>query len=239
MTRIVPIPAVDIRGGRCVQLVQGDFGRETTYGDDPLAMAQYWQAQGAERLHVVDLDGARDGQRANAQVIQRLIEALDIPVQVGGGIRSLETARGLLDQGADRVVVGTAAAEQPEALADWVAALGTEHMIVGVDARNGLVATHGWRQTSSLHAVEFCKALSDLGIRRVLYTDIDRDGMLSGPNVPATREVARITRVIASGGISLSEHLRQLADAGAEAAVIGTALYDGRLRLREAQAVAC
>src|ERR1700736_4986022 len=136
MTRnFQPIPAVDIRGGRCVQLVPGDFARETAYGDDPAEMARHWQAQGAARLHVVDLDGARDGVRGNAAAIARLIEAGRIPVRVGGGIRSLETAREVLEQGADRVVVGTTAAQRPEGLAEWIEALGSERLIVGVDAR--------------------------------------------------------------------------------------------------------
>jgi len=232
-----PIPAVDIRGGRCVQLVQGDFARETTYGHDPAEMARYWQAQGAQRLHVVDLDGARDGVRTNAGVIATLIEAVEIPVQVGGGIRSLETARVLLEQGADRVVVGTAAAEAPDALAEWIAALGAERLIVGVDARNARVATHGWQQLTDLDVPAFCKVLAMLGVRRVLYTDVGRDGMLGGPDVEGTRAVARILSVLASGGVSSADQLRSLADAGAEGAIIGTALYAGRLSLSDALAV--
>jgi phosphoribosylformimino-5-aminoimidazole carboxamide ribotide isomerase len=229
-----PIPAVDIRGGRCVRLVQGDFARETRYADDPAEMARHWAAEGATRLHVVDLDGARDGVRANAETIARLIAAVSIPVQVGGGVRSLATARELLDQGAARVVFGTAAAEHPELVAGWVAELGAEQVIVGVDARQGRVATRGWQHVSDLVVREFCQQLVDAGVVRVLYTDVGRDGMLAGPDVEGTRVLAAIVRVIGSGGVSRVEHLRALAEAGAEGAIIGTALYEGRLTLREA-----
>jgi phosphoribosylformimino-5-aminoimidazole carboxamide ribotide isomerase len=232
-----PIPAVDIRGGRCVRLVQGDFARETAYSDDPAEMARHWQAQGALRLHVVDLDGARDGVRGNEAAISKLIQAVEIPVQVGGGVRSLKTARELLEQGADRVVVGTAAAERPEALAEWIEALGAQRLIVGVDARNARVATHGWQNLTDLDVQGFCQVLLDAGVRRVLYTDVGRDGMLSGPDIEGTRAVAKILDVLASGGVSSVDHLRALAGAGAEGAIIGTALYEGRLKLSDALAV--
>jgi phosphoribosylformimino-5-aminoimidazole carboxamide ribotide isomerase len=227
------IPSIDIRGGRCVRLVQGDFARETTYGDDPVAMAEHWQAQGAARLHVVDLDGARDGIRANAALIERLIASVAIPVQVGGGVRSLEGARALLAAGADRVVMGTAAVEHADQIRPWLLALGHERVIVAVDARDDRVAARGWQTVSDLALLPFCQALADLGVQRVLYTDVARDGGLDGPNIARTRQVAQVLRVIASGGVSTIEHLRQLADAGAEAAVIGTALYTGALKLEE------
>ncbi|MDQ6672271.1 MAG: 1-(5-phosphoribosyl)-5-[(5-phosphoribosylamino)methylideneamino]imidazole-4-carboxamide isomerase [Chloroflexota bacterium] len=231
-----PIPAVDIRGGRCVQLVQGDFARETVYGDDPAEMALHWQSQGAQRLHVVDLDGARDGTRGNTRAIAKLLQAAEIPVQVGGGIRSLHAARALLEDGADRVVVGTAAAERPDALAEWIEALGAERLIVGVDARNARVATHGWQNLTDLDVEGFCRVLAEAGVRRVLYTDVGRDGMLDGPDVDGTRSVARILGVLASGGVSTASHLRALADAGAEGAIIGTALYAGQLTFSDALA---
>src|SRR5207244_2637761 len=145
MAAFTPIPAIDIRGGRCVRLVQGDFFREKSYAHDPVEMARHWQAEGAERLHVVDLDGARDGLRGNARVIRQLIDSVEIPVQVGGGLRSISMAKTLLEEGADRVVVGTAAAEHPDALSEWVSALGAERLIVGVDARDGRIATRGWK----------------------------------------------------------------------------------------------
>jgi phosphoribosylformimino-5-aminoimidazole carboxamide ribotide isomerase len=233
-----PIPAVDIRGGRCVRLVQGDFSRETRYADDPVEMARHWEARGAQRLHVVDLDGARDGARANASVIARLLQAVRIPVQVGGGIRSLETARALLDDGADRVIVGTAAVEQPEMLAEWTDAL-HEHLVVGVDARNGKVATHGWLNVTDLDVVSLCERLAQQGVKRVVYTDVSRDGVLGGPNVETTRELGKILKVIGSGGVATVEHLKALAEAGAEGAIIGTALYEGRINLQEALTAVC
>jgi phosphoribosylformimino-5-aminoimidazole carboxamide ribotide isomerase len=234
-----PIPAVDIRAGRCVRLVEGDFSRETAYADDPAAMARHWEAQGAQRLHAVDLDGARDGVRTNAAIISRLVAAVQIPVQVGGGIRSLETAKTLLGEGVDRVVIGTAAAQHPEALTEWVAGLGAEHLLVGVDARHGRLATHGWQTQTDLDVLTFCKLLIRLGVMRVLYTDVGRDGRLAGPDVEGTREIARVVRVIGSGGVSSIEHLKALAEAGAEGAIVGTALYEGRFSLSEAMAVAC
>jgi phosphoribosylformimino-5-aminoimidazole carboxamide ribotide isomerase len=233
---IEAIPAIDIRGGRCVRLVQGDFGRETTYGDDPVAMARHWQDEGATRLHVVDLDGARDGVRANAALIERLIANLGIPVQVGGGVRTLDDARDLLAAGADRVVMGTTAVEHANQIRPWLLALGAERVIVAVDARGERIASRGWQNVSDLELVPFCQALADLGVQRVLYTDVARDGVLDGPNIDLTRRVAQVLNTIASGGVSRVEHLKALAEAGAEAAVIGTALYTGALRLEEALA---
>ncbi len=239
MTSFTPIPAIDVRGGRCVRLVGGDFWRETRYAEDPAEMARHWQAEGAQRLHVVDLDGARDGVRANAEVIRRLLGSVQIPVQVGGGVRTLETAKELAAEGAARVVIGTRAAEEPEAIASWVAALGADQLIVGVDARGGRVATHGWQTVTDLDVLPFCQVLKDHGVQRVLYTDVARDGRLLGPDIEGTRAVARLMQVIGSGGVSTVEHLGELAAAGAEAAIIGTALYEGRLKLRDALASAC
>ncbi len=151
-----------------MRLVEGDFARETRYADDPAEMARHWAAEGAQRLHVVDLDGARDGVRANADVIRRLLGSVQIPVQVGGGIRTLEAAKELLAEGAARVVIGTIAAEQPETMSKWIEALGAEHVVVGVDARGGRVATHGWQNVTDLDALKFCQLLKDRGVERVL-----------------------------------------------------------------------
>jgi len=239
MASFTPIPAIDIRGGRCVRLAQGDYARETTYGDDPVDMARRWQAEGAQRLHVVDLDGARDGIRANARVIQRVLQAVAIPVQVGGGIRASATVQSLLDEGAARVVVGTLAAEDPDEIAQWVRTYGSGSIIVGVDARSGRVATHGWRQVTDLDVPSFCQLLKECGVERVLYTDVARDGRLAGPDVDGTKAVAGVLKVIGSGGVTTVAHLRALAEAGAEGAIIGTALYEGRLKLGDALATAC
>jgi phosphoribosylformimino-5-aminoimidazole carboxamide ribotide isomerase len=202
-------------------------------------MARHWQAEGAQRLHVVDLDGARDGIQANADVIRRLLQSVTVPVQVGGGVRSLETAQSLLAEGAARVVVGTTAAEDPEVMRTWVAELGAEHVVVGVDARGGRVATHGWQNVTDLDVLSFCQVLKDCGVERVLYTDVARDGRLSGPDVEGTRAIADLLKVIGSGGVSTVEHLRELANVGAEGAIIGTALYEGRLKLGDALVTAC
>ncbi|MBV9356401.1 MAG: 1-(5-phosphoribosyl)-5-[(5-phosphoribosylamino)methylideneamino]imidazole-4-carboxamide isomerase [Chloroflexi bacterium] len=239
MIRFEPIPAIDIRDGRCVRLVQGDYGRQTVYGDDPADMARHWQAQGARRLHVVDLDAARSGGRENAAEIRRLLAAVDIPVQVGGGVRSLDTARALLADGADRVVVGSALAEEPARAAAWVDALTSARLVVAVDARGRRVAVHGWLDATELDIVSFARHLAEAGVRRVLYTDIGRDGMLSGPDVEGTRALVDLRRlhVLGSGGVAGVEHLRELASAGAEGAIVGTALYDGRLALSDALAV--
>src|SRR5260370_3391942 len=161
MASFTPIPAIDIRGGRCVRLVEGDFARETRYADDPSEMARHWAAEGAQRLHVVDLDGARDGTRANAEVIRRVLGSVQIPVQVGGGVRTLETAQELLAEGAARVVIGTRAAEEPEVIAAWVEALGADQLIVGVDARGGRVATHGWQTVTDLDVLRFCQVIKN------------------------------------------------------------------------------
>ncbi len=216
-----------------MRLLRGDFERETVYGDDPVEVARRWAAEGAERLHVVDLDGARDGTRTNAETIARLIRGVDIPVQVGGGIRSLDTARAVLADGAERVIVGTAAVEAFDRLSDWIVHLGADRLVVGVDTRQGRVATRGWLETTDLEARAFCQALAGAGVRRILFTDISRDGTLEGPNVEAVRAVASDDRlrVLASGGVASAEHVRDLAAAGAEGAILGKALYDGRLSL--------
>ncbi len=219
-----------------MRLVQGDFARETRYADDPVEMARHWEAEGAQRLHVVDLDGARDGTRANASVISDLLRAVSLPVQVGGGIRTVDTARTLLEQGADRVVIGTAAAENPETLTRWTDAFG-DHLVVGIDARDGKVTTHGWLTLTDLDVVSLCETLTRQGVCRVVYTDVGRDGVLGGPNVNTTRALAKLVKVIGSGGVSSVEDLRTLANAGAEGAIIGTALYEGRLTLKDALSV--
>ena len=219
-----------------MRLIEGDFARETTYADDPVAMAQHWQAEGARRLHVVDLDGARDGVRANADVIRRIVAALDIPVQVGGGVRSIGIARELLDDGVDRVVVGTVLLEAPDSAGDWVQALSGQRLIVAVDARGRRVATRGWQQQTDLDVVALCERLKSSGVQRVLYTDVAHDGRLDGPDIEGTAAIAAVVTVIGSGGVATTEHLRALERAGAEGAIIGTALYERKLTLKEALA---
>ncbi len=240
MSRMEIIPAIDIRGGRCVRLDQGDYDRETVFADDPVRTARRWQANGATRLHVVDLDGARDGAPRNEDVIRRLIASVDIAVEVGGGVRDVAVIGRYVEAGADRVAIGTAAIKDQTMLVNAIAMFG-QRTFVGVDARDGLVATEGWRETSTVRALDLIAELSQFGVRRIFYTDISRDGMLSGPNFPAIQELVEhasglpsVMAVIASGGISTVEHVRRLRVIGVEGAIIGKALYTGALDLGEA-----
>lgn len=234
------IPAIDIRGGRCVRLVQGDYSRETVFGEDPVAVAVAWQRAGATRLHVVDLDGARAGALADSRLLEELLRAVTLPVQVGGGIRSLETARFLVAAGAARVVVGTIALADPLLLEQMLAACGDERVVVALDARDGRVATDGWLRQSDVSALELAQRLAAIGVKRLLYTDIARDGTLQGPNVGAVQQLVAESKlaVIASGGVSRPEHVAALRHSGAEAVVIGRALYTGALSLEAARSAA-
>jgi phosphoribosylformimino-5-aminoimidazole carboxamide ribotide isomerase len=226
------IPAIDIRGGRCVRLYQGDYTRETVFSDDPVAVARRWQAEGAPRLHLVDLDGAREGRPVNAGIVVGIARAVSIPCQLGGGIRSLNTVERYLTSGVQRVILGSVAVEQPAVLGAAVSRFG-EAIIVGVDARSGRVALHGWQERSDEKAEELMRRLVAVGVRRFVYTDIARDGTLRGPNLAATARVARDipAPVIASGGIATLDHIRRLSKIGVEGAILGRALYDGTLSL--------
>ncbi len=234
------IPAIDVRGGRCVRLAQGDYARETVYADDPVEVALRWQAAGAPRIHVVDLDGAREGRPMNEAVVGRILSRVKVPVQVGGGIRDIGTVQRYLELGAARVILGTAAIEEPELLAQALA-LARQAIIVGVDARDGVVVTRGWLKASELAPASLVRRLSEAGVTRVIYTDVSRDGMLAGPNFAGIAELlAEVdglpapVKVIASGGVATLEHIRQLAALGVEGAIVGKALYTGDLDLREA-----
>jgi phosphoribosylformimino-5-aminoimidazole carboxamide ribotide isomerase len=229
------VPAVDIRGGRCVRLYQGDFQRETVFGEDPVAVARSWQEAGATRLHVVDLDGAREGRPANAQVIRRLIEGLSIPVQVGGGLRDRQSIDQYVKAGADRVVLGTAAVKDPSLLAEAIAEHG-ERIVVAVDARVGVVAIEGWQEETPLAAAELMSELAAKGVPRFIYTDALRDGTLQGPDFAALEAVlARVgVPVIYAGGISSTADLVRLASLAVEGAIVGQALYTGAVDFQEA-----
>ncbi len=231
------IPAIDLKDGRCVRLYQGDFAQATVYGDDPVAMARRWADLGATRLHVVDLDGAKSGRPVNTDAILGIVRALKIPVQLGGGLRCEEDIVAALAMGVDRVILGTAAVEQADLVARMAARFG-DQIIVGVDARNGLVATDGWTSTADVRATDLVDRVAALGVRRVIYTDISRDGTLTEPNFAALAELIRPDgpAIIASGGIAVTEHLLRLAKTGAEAAIVGKALYTGAIDLEQALA---
>ena len=229
------IPAIDLRGGRCVRLVQGDYDRETVFGEDPAQMAARWVEQGAERIHLVDLDGAKLGKPVNVDAVRLILDRVSVPCQLGGGVRDDATAARWLDAGIERVIVGTQALKDPA----WFRALAQRHphkVVLGLDARDGRVATDGWLDVSSVDAVGLAEQFDDLPLAAVVYTDIARDGMLAGPNLSATRALAeRIkTPVIASGGVGALEDVRQLATLPIVGCIVGRALYEGRFTLSEA-----
>ena len=230
------IPAIDLKGGRCVRLYQGDYDREHVFSDDPVAVAMEWQRQGARRLHIVDLEGARDGRPVNLGAIEAIAAQAAVPLQVGGGIRDRATAQHLLTAGAQRVVLGTAAVETPALVEEIMADYGADAVVVSIDAREGLVALRGWRTASQVTARELLASMVERGVRRFVYTDISRDGTLTSPNFAALEEVAAATQaaVIAAGGIASVEHLVRLAQTGVEGAIVGQALYVGAFSLAEA-----
>jgi phosphoribosylformimino-5-aminoimidazole carboxamide ribotide isomerase len=228
-------PAIDLRAGKCVRLQQGDYGRETVFGDDPAAMARHWVDEGAECLHLVDLDGAKAGWPANLDSVRAILAAVDVPCELGGGIRDEETIASLLELGLARLVVGTKALREP----DWfhqVANRFPGRLVLGLDARNGRVATDGWLETSDTSAVELARRFNDEPLAAVVYTDIATDGMLAGPNLSAIREMQAAVRlpIIASGGVTTANDVAQLAALGVAGCIIGRALYDGKLTLKDA-----
>lgn len=231
-------PAIDIRGGKCVRLTQGDYGRETVYAEDPLEMAERWIEAGAEWLHLVDLDAARSGEMVNLPVIEKLVRASSIPVQVGGGVRDMERLKKLLGIGVSRVVIGSAAIDHPEFVREALSQYGSQ-IAIGLDARDGKVATHGWLDLSEVRVEELAREMVSCGAETFIFTDISRDGMLSGVNVEAVRKLAQACgkSVIASGGVRSLEDIRRLAQVqgeGVAGAIIGKALYTEAIQLSEA-----
>ncbi|MCL1885920.1 MAG: 1-(5-phosphoribosyl)-5-[(5-phosphoribosylamino)methylideneamino]imidazole-4-carboxamide isomerase [Dehalococcoidia bacterium] len=233
------IPAIDIRGGRCVRLYQGDFNKETVFADDPLEMALRWQSIGATRLHIVDLDGAATGDVGNLDVIQRLVSSVVVPIEVGGGIRTMETMQKYIGIGVDRVILGTSAVSRPEIVQEACRRFG-QAVVVSIDAKGGFVATHGWQKTTELPVVSFALSMVDLGVRRFVYTDIGRDGTLTEPNFASLFELTDTTKfpVIASGGVSSVLHIKLLKKLGVEGVIIGRALYTGDINLAQALSAA-
>lgn len=226
------IPAIDLKDGRCVRLRQGDMQQETVYSDDVRATARHWQRQGAQMLHVVDLNGAVGGMPANLPQIETIVEAVSIPVQVGGGIRGVDTVRRYLALGVERIVLGTAALHD-RSLIEEACAEFPGRIVLGLDAKNGKVAVKGWTAVSDTDAIELLRTLAGLKLGAVIYTDISRDGMLAGPNLEALEAVLAASPfpVIASGGISTVQDLREIRVLGPRiaGAIIGKALYDGKL----------
>ncbi len=233
------IPAVDIRGGKCVRLKQGDYNQETVYSDTPAEEAKRWVEQGAKFLHLVDLDGAKAGHPVNLEAVSAICGAIDIPCELGGGIRTPGDIQAVLHAGVSRVILGTVACENPELVADLLEELSPEKIVIGIDAKNGKAATRGWLEDSGLDAFKLAEKFAEMGVRRIIYTDITTDGMLKGPNFSAMAELCdRVPdcRIIASGGVSSTEDVRQLealGKANLEGAIVGKALYDGKVTLEE------
>lgn len=236
------IPAIDLKDGQAVRLQKGDFGTASKVAEDPVVVARSFAEQGAPRIHVVDLDGSKTGVQHNAPIVRAILEAVSVPVQVGGGVRTVEAAKKLLDLGADRVIVGTTAARDETLIGEMLSRFG-ERIIVGADGKDGYVAVHGWLESTGETVEDFGRRMVALGARRLLFTDIGRDGMLEGANVEATRRLARAVGVpvIASGGVSGIEDIEKLVGAqpdGVEGVITGKAIYAGRLSLADALRVA-
>ena len=223
------IPAVDVLDGRCVRLYQGDYARETVYADDPAEIAAQWASLGVKRLHVVDLDGARAGAPVNLDVVRRIVDAVQVPVQLGGGMRTADVAREVLALGVDRVIFGTVAIEAPEIVETVCRTEGPSSVVVSVDARDGYAAVRGWTEGAGVSVSDLMRRMTDAGVERVMYTDIARDGTLTEPNFGAIRVLLRDADValLAAGGISSLSHLMTLDEMGVEGAIVGRAAYTG------------
>lgn len=235
---MIIFPAIDIRGGKCVRLTKGDFSQETVFSDRPQEMAKKWAEQGAKYLHVVDLDGALAGKPVNLEAIKEIIAAVSIPIELGGGIRTMETVEMLLDLGVERVILGSVAVRNPELVKAACTKFG-ERIVVGIDAKDGIVAVEGWGVSGDVKAENLAQQMAEVGVKHIIYTDISRDGTLSGVNVEATASLAKESgiKVIASGGVSSIEDIRKVKQAeafGVEGVIVGKAIYTGSLDLKQA-----
>ena len=229
------LPAIDILNGKCVRLQQGDYNQETIYANSPVDMAKHWEQQGAEFLHIVDLDGAKDKKPTNFAVVCEIAQRVNIPIEVGGGIRNQETIKHYLDAGVNRLIIGTLAHKEP----DWFCEMGQrfpQKLVLGIDGRNGFVATEGWLETSQTPATELAKRYIDLPLSALVYTDIAKDGMLEGPNIGEMEAMRRAVPfpLIVSGGVSSLDDIRQLAQCGFSACIVGKALYENKFQLPDA-----
>ncbi|MBQ5736049.1 MAG: 1-(5-phosphoribosyl)-5-[(5-phosphoribosylamino)methylideneamino]imidazole-4-carboxamide isomerase [Lachnospiraceae bacterium] len=232
-------PAIDIKNGQCVRLRQGKFDDVIIYSNNPVDIAKEWEACGASFIHLVDLDGALCGHAVNAEVIRKIASTVNIPVEVGGGIRNIKDIEDVLALGVSRVIIGTKAVENPNFIKEAVDKFGADKIVAGVDAKDGLVAIHGWEKVSNIKAVDLCMEMKKLGIKTIIYTDISKDGMLSGPNVYQTKLLSVQTGldIIASGGVSGLKDLELVDEAGIHGAIIGKALYEKKIDLRQAVAM--
>lgn len=232
--KMIIYPAIDIIDGKCVRLQQGSYSNVTIFGDNPVEMAMKWESQGARYLHVVDLDGAKSGNSDNIEVIKQIASKLTIPIQLGGGIRSLDTIEKILSNGVSRAILGTSAVNDQEmlklALKEY-----KDKIAVGIDAKDGMVAIHGWEKTSDFTAIDFARRVEELGTKTIIYTDISRDGMLKGPNLVAMSEMAKAVgiEVIASGGVSCLKDITDLKATDVRGVIVGKALYTGNIDLKE------
>ncbi len=228
-------PAIDIKDGHCVRLLQGRFSDVTVYGDNPAETAKQWEKLGGEYIHVVDLDGALKGHGVNAEVIKEICESVNVPVQTGGGIRTMEDIEAKLGCGIARVIIGTKAVSDSDFVKRAVDKY-KEKIVIGIDAKDGMVAVEGWEKTSDFTAVEFAKKMADVGVKTIVYTDIATDGTLAGPNIAAQTEMVKSVKadIIASGGVGNTEHIKSLVPTGVEGVIVGRALYTGDVKLDEA-----
>lgn len=235
---MIIIPAIDLRDGKCVRLTQGQFDQEIIYGDDPVEVAKQWESQGAKFLHLVDLDATLVGTSQNGEVIKKIINVIDIPVQVGGGIRTLESIEDMFEIEVDRVILGTSALTEKEFLIEALEKY-REKIVVSIDAKDGLVALKGWTEVSNVKALDFAKELEEMGIKTIIYTDIAKDGMLSGPNFKELQVLKDNLSmdIIASGGISTKENVLKLKKLNVAGAIIGKALYTGDIQLEDLKGV--
>ena len=228
------IPAIDIRGGKAVRLFQGKYDRETVFNDSPVDAAQRWLDLGATRLHVVDLDGAKTGEQVNIDIVEQIASLSDVPVQLGGAIRTVQAARRAIDRGVNRVIVGTAALEGEEFVRDLCHRIGPDRVVVGVDARNGYVAVRGWTEESGTPVRELIARMEESGVARIIYTDISRDGTRTEPNFQQVDDLLGTTtlKILVAGGVSCIDHIRSLATMGVEGAIVGTAAYTGDIDMK-------
>jgi phosphoribosylformimino-5-aminoimidazole carboxamide ribotide isomerase len=229
------IPAIDLINGKCVRLKQGDYSEQKIYSNDAVEVAKTFEKDGADMIHIVDLDGAKSGSQKNFETIRNIVKNIKIPVEVGGGVRSEETILKLLNIGVYRIILGTKALENLEFVKEMIEKFGAEKIVVGVDAKNGLVAVKGWQEISKIKAIDFIKNLEKAGVRTIIYTDIATDGMMKGPNFEEILKVREVFKgeLVASGGVSCKEDIFKLKKIGCEGVIVGKAVYEGKIKLKE------